>query len=560
MRRIRLIFLFLFALLPGVSIAAPVGNKPSLCTDPASCSPGYYTDHNSGCQCTSCPDGTYSAGGIVEQCTVCATTPCDPTTGEPLEPEFNDYKFTATIDLSLYDENQMGWEPVTEFGFNLGAAGTFYVDWGDGTTETIKKDNTDAVTYTHDYGTTSGTYTVKIGGLATDYSDDEYTPAISFGVDAASHSYYSQAINEISSSLGAIFPTLSDGSQPRFPFLFDIAQITAIPSGLFDGIHGAPVSNMFVEAFGGCYNLTSIPENLFAGITGNAPYMFSYTFTECYNLTSIPENLFSGITGAAEGMFADTFFACYSLADIPETLFSGVTGNAPYMFSNTFAVCEGLTSIPENLFSGITGAAEDMFASTFMGCTGITNIPEKLFAGVTGSAPDLFNSTFDSCFSLTSIPENLFSGITGAADGMFEYTFQGCSMLTGPSARINGKPLYELWPDNIAEWGNSMYYDSSGLDDYACIPTDMGGGGETCEPAPEYKFSITISSSFNEEISWGFAIAAAGTFYVDWGDGNTEKIEKTDTQYKAYIHYYTFDDSYQSYTIRIGGGGNGVQR
>ncbi|MBO5739864.1 MAG: hypothetical protein J6R52_02245, partial [Alphaproteobacteria bacterium] len=332
--------------------------------------------------------------------------------------------------------------------------------------ETIKKDNTDAVTYTHDYGTTSGTYTVKIGGLATDYSDDEYTPAISFDVDIGALSAYSQAITEISGSLGAIFPTLSDGSQPRFPSLFYRAWFTEIPSGLFDGIHGAPVSNMFEGAFAGCYNLTSVPENLFAGITGNAPYMFSDTFSNCSNLTGIPENLFSGIVGSA-----------------------------PYMFSYTFG----------------------------------------------------------DCYDLTSIPENLFSGITGAAEGMFERTFANCSNLTGPSARINGKPLYELWPDNVADWGARMYEGTTGLDDYACIPTVMGGGGETCESAPEYKFSITISSSLNGGESWGFAIAAAGTFYVDWGDGNTEKIEKTDTQYKAYIHYYTFDNSHRSYTIRIGG-------
>ena len=362
-----------------------------------------------------CPDGFYTVpynvscgAGMVDTANVPNCS--DDTSGEScLIPATSapapEYKFTATIDLSMYDDNQMGWEPVTEFGFDLGASGTFYVDWGDGTTETIEKDNTDAVTYTHDYGTTSGTYTVKIGGLATNYSDDEDTPAISFEVDIGATSAYSQAITEISGSLGAIFPTLSDGSQPRFPSLFYHARITEIPSGLFDGIHGAPVSNMFAEAFGGCHLLTSIPENLF----------------------------------------------------------SGIVGGAPYMFASTFGWCSGLTSIPEKLFSGITGAAEYMFIGTF------------------------------SDSGITSIPENLFSGITGAADGMFEYTFQGCNMLTGPSARINGKPLYELWPDNVADWGGYMYDGATGLSDYACIPTFMGGGGETCEPAPEVLCTIGIS-------------------------------------------------------------------
>ncbi|MFQ6703119.1 MAG: hypothetical protein ACLRFO_02870 [Alphaproteobacteria bacterium] len=324
------------------------------------------------------------------------------------------YKFTATIDLSLYSDNgagSFGW-PVTEFGFDLGAAGTFYVDWGDGTTETIKKDNTDAVTYTHDYGMTSGTYTVKIGGMATDYSDDEYTPAISFDVDVSAASVYSEAITEISGSLGAIFPTLSDGSQPRFVYLFYIPSITEIPSGLFDGIHGAPVSHMFDSAFYGSRNLTSIPENLFSGIVGSAPYMFNYTFSECSGLTKIPENLFSGIVGGA-----------------------------PYMFASTFMWCSNLTSIPENLFAGITGAAEGMFQYTFSYCDGLTKIPENLFSGVTYLAEHVFQSTFSYCYSLT-----------------------------GPSARINGKYLYEIWPDATYEQVGAMYHEATGLDDYGYIP------------------------------------------------------------------------------------------
>lgn len=261
------------------------------------------------------------------------------------------YKFTATIDLSLYEDN---WPPITEFGFDLGAEGTFYVDWGDGTTETIKKDNTDVVTYTHDYGTTSGTYTVKIGGMATNYSDDEDTPAIAFDVDVFASSAYSQAITEISGSLGAIFPTLSDGSQPRFPGLFSDASFAEIPPELFEGIHGAPVSNMFSLAFSYNDNLTGIPENLFSGIVGSAPYMF--------------------------------------------------------------------------------------------------------------------RSTFEWCYFLTGIPENLFSGVTDLAEGVFQTTFSYCGSLIGPSARINGKYLYEIWPDATYEQVAIMYYGAEGLDDWDNIP------------------------------------------------------------------------------------------
>ena len=324
-----------------------------------------------------CPDGFFTmpydvscGAGMVDTANVPNCS--DDTSGEScLIPATSapapEYKFTATIDLSRYSDNIYGFGmPVTEFGFNLGAAGTFYVDWGDGTTETIEKDNADGGIYTHDYGTTSGTYTVKIGGLATDYSDNEYTSAIYFYLDVSASSAYSQAITEISGSLGAIFPTLSDGSQPRFLDLFEEACFAEIPSGLFDGIHGAPVSNMFFEAF--AYN---------------------------DNLAGIPENLFSGITGAAEGMFAGTFYFC--------------------------------------------------------------------------------------------------------------------SKLTGPSARINGKYLYDLWPDNITKWGGFMYEGATGLSDYACIPTLMGGGGETCEPAPEVLCAIGISQI---KISTGMSFALYAEKYT----------------------------------------------
>ena len=219
--------------------------------------------------------------------TVAADTVATDTAVDGLIKKEEKYKFAATIDLSLYEDNiMMGFGvAVTEFGFVLNVAGTFYVDWGDGTTETIKKNNTDAVLYTHDYGTDNGTYIVQIGGLATDYSDDEMTSAIDFSMLVGFNSFYTQAITEIYGSLGAIFPTLSDGSQPRFISLFCYAgELKEIPSGLFDGIHGTAVSNMFNSAF--CYtNIHSIPDNLFAGVTGVATGMFKDAFAGTHTLT-----------------------------------------------------------------------------------------------------------------------------------------------------------------------------------------------------------------------------------------------------------------------------------
>jgi hypothetical protein len=115
----------------------------------------------------------------------------------------------------------------------------------------------------------------------------------------------------------------------------------------------------------------------------------------------------------------------------------------------------------------------NMFNGTFRNCTGLTSIPEKLFAGISGApAERVFAETFYGCTGLTSIPENLFGDISGpAASLMFDHMFFDCVNLTGPSARINGKYLYEIWPDLASTSRSYIYYNCTGLTDYANIPS-----------------------------------------------------------------------------------------
>ena len=279
---------------------------------------------------------------------------------------------------------------TTSFSFKISAAGEFVVDWGDGTVETITKANTTTTTYSHTYNT-AGTYTIGLSGQATAYNTDTYTAAINFyvGSNTSTKETNVKKIASIDGSLGAIFGTLSSdtNNQPRF----------------------------------------------------------YQTFYNASNMTgSIPENLFAGISGAP----------------------------ASYMFYGTFYNCSGLTSIPDGLFAGISGApAESMFAYTFFGCSGLTGaIPDGLFGNLTGApASNMFRQTFYNCSGLTSIPENLFGNISGTAQyQMFSRTFYNCTSLTGPSARINGQYLYEIW--YAALW--ATYKGCTGLSDYANIPSD----------------------------------------------------------------------------------------
>ena len=464
-----------------------------------------------------------------------------------IKPKPKTFPFTATTTSS-----------TSSFSFSISAAGEFWVDWGDGSdVETITKTDTNNQTISHTY-TTAGTYDIKIGGLVTKYLT--YLGAISFKSNTN--------LAGISGSLGAIFPTLANGSQPIFYATFSsCTNLTgSIPENLFAGISGAPAYQMFSSTFYGCTGLTGeIPGNLFAGVKGApARDMFYGTFSGCTGLTSIPEGLFAGISGApASCMFLDTFKNCTGLTSIPEGLFAGISGTpANYMFQQTFYNCSGLTgSIPAGLFGNLSGApASNMFSSTFSGCSGLTGeIPSGLFGELSGApAYSMFGGTFYGCTGLTGeIPLGLFGNLSGTLqNNMFTHTFNGCGGLTGKSARNpDGTYLYNAFASATSSQVGSMYSGTC-LYDNASIPSAWGPNNSCTYPEPipfdEMKFPFTITTT-SDTTSFGFYIAAAGTFYVDWGDRSAvQTITRTATDQDYITH--TYDDyNPDTYNIKIGG-------
>ena len=228
---------------------------------------------------------------------------------------------------------------TNSFTINIAAKGTFTIDWGDGTVETFNQTSAYTKTYQHNYGT-SGPQTIRLAGQATEYYSS-YDPAtISFPSKGV--------ISEIIGSLGKIFPTLADGSQPSFYQTFYYASnITRLPKKLFSGITGKPISSMFYQTFYNLYNLTEIPENLFGGLDG-APgsSMFYQTFYNCSSVKSLPNKLFGNLHGTpAISMFYGTFNNCTGLTgEIPLGFFGDYENNIKTsMFGYTFYNCSGLT-------------------------------------------------------------------------------------------------------------------------------------------------------------------------------------------------------------------------
>ncbi len=305
-----------------------------------------------------------------------------------------------TTYIALWEEDKFQIKTTNntdEFVFSMSASGNFWVDWGDGNIEYINKNNTDDIIYSHTY-TTTASYVIHFGGLATGYIDfesDEIAPAIAFGY---SDNNTADKVLAVTGSLGAIFPTLHNG-----------ANNTDYP--------------IFAATFAQCTSLTSIPSGLFSGVSGSVRYMFMQTFYGCTSLTSILSGLFSGVSGSADYMFAYTFWNCTSLTSIPSDLFRGVSGSADWMFVFTFADCTSLTSLPNSLFPNIISApTTKMFSGMFYGCTNLSGyVPATLFGNMNSNNYSVgpMENIFGNTNLNTSCPVGTRQYLTGFEDDWY---------------------------------------------------------------------------------------------------------------------------------------------
>ena len=436
-----------------------------------------------------------------------------------------------------------------EFKFWIGAKGTFYVDWDDGTTKTIEKTEFGLQEISHTYADSAANHTIKLGGMATEYqtvenmyNEFELIAIIFIKVNTEEAS----SISSIDGCLGCVFPTLANDAQPMFFYTFAMQeQLKTIPETLFDNIHDAGYPMMFAGTF--AYSgIRDVPDNLFDGVTIGRESMFEATFYGCSDLTSVGDNWFanmeriesfygnderayvfdvmfkdSGLETVGDGWFpkltyvsrgsldpesdfGDMFKNVSNLKSVGGNWFAGLktiendfafagmfdghkhlesigdgwfknleTVNGEDVFYEMFANTASLKTIPP-IFKNIKSGNERLFGAAFSGC-GLTSIPEDMFAGLTHVKRGTFTSTFYNCSALKSIPEHLFDNLDIKSDSAhlgFEGTFSNCTSLTGPSAKINGRYLYEIWPDARTSngYGLGTYENDTGLSDYDDIP------------------------------------------------------------------------------------------
>lgn len=235
------------------------------------------------------------------------------------------------------------------------AKGSFFIDWGDGGTDSCHNSIVKSCCKTHPYSDNSIPHTVEISGQATEYAD--YTDATSGDIQTikfcgASYSpgvpdafCASEWVAGISGSIGEIFPTIGNGNnpgqQPSFSHTFgSMPNLTgSIPANLFNGVHGTPVRWMFQYLFFADTGLTgSIPSNLFSGITGTAVGAFAHAFGRTTHLNChVPAALFHNIIGTVpQSMFYETFSG--SPENGPDDGFCTESGTYGWIAPDAFSV------------------------------------------------------------------------------------------------------------------------------------------------------------------------------------------------------------------------------
>ena len=198
-------------------------------------------------------------------------------------------------------------------GFKMMAAGTFYVNCGDGGTLYLNVDSnnysTDGnkgmfITNNVDIGaqiicsySTDGVKTVYFEGEATGYYSNWDNSALTFYF-----SDYRTNLAAISGDLSAVFPDLGI-NQTQHPSFFN--------------------------AFVGCSNLTEISDTLLSGYTTAQAKMF-YSMFKQTGLQELPPHLLANITSFDQSgqsyAFNEMFQGCRISGYIPSTFFQGLLG------------------------------------------------------------------------------------------------------------------------------------------------------------------------------------------------------------------------------------------
>jgi len=354
----------------------------------------------------------------------------------------NYYKNDFSFDITLGDGETFTMPTSTGYNYD------YVVYWGDGEvspTITTYDDSNRAHTYT-----SSGTYTVRVPGLIESFyvgSNSAIDTKIvsvnrwgTVGMFKQLNFYGCENLLTLPTESGKLT------NVETFNKLFYWCRsLMEIPEGL---LWGNTIATVFDNAFSIIdYNLTTIPERLFEGLTQIES--LRDIFSSSNSITSIPSGLFNGLINVLdcselfkyphslqfipEGLFDDfikvtnfagAFHLSYNITEIPESLFDNCT--EVLYFSSIFRRAEALTLIPSGLFKNCNKVTN--FSEVFYECGLVTTVPENLFR----SSEVTSYSTSFAHSGLTSIPSNLF--VSASKCTSFLRTFKSIDATTIPTS------------------------------------------------------------------------------------------------------------------------------
>jgi surface protein len=413
------------------------------------------------------------------------------------------------------------------------SAGTYTVDWGDGSSTVAIASGTQA-NYLYDYATVSGT-PITHNGLTYKQVIVTVTPTTAnltninlniknnastgfAGLSAYDSSWLDIAINGAnltsiviagvtntvvhrlleSATVGQHSASLtsyaymfngcvnlrdvsissSSSSVTTTSNMFNVCRnLTTVP--LFNTAAVTSMDNMFT----GCYSLTTVPLFNTALVTGMASM-----FSGCYSLTTVP--LFN--TAAVTSM--NTMFStCASLTTVPLFNTASVTGMA-----NMFSTCTSLTTVP--LFN--TAAVTSM-GSMFSGCSSLTTVPLFNTAAVTS-----MGSMFSGCSSLTSLPALNASSVNGAPSSIFS-TCVNLSKIAMTGFRFT----FSVTALKLSKTSLELLFSNLGIGTSQTLTITTNPGADTAVSltGTTAAQSTTITMASTAGLSTGMSVSGTGT-------------------------------------------------
>jgi len=259
---------------------------------------------------------------------------------------------------------------------NITSSGTYTVDWGDGTSNTVAASNTVAQ-HKYDWNNVSSSTLTTRGyrqAIITITPTTTNLTSINLStkyVDATTifpGTYVNRVLESIIS--GPSLTTIVLSSNTSSMGLMEQTQILSTGNNC-----------SLANAYSYCYNLQNI-----VGISANLGYIsnLNNTFSFCYRLQTIPVFTTTLVTNMS-GMFN----SCTSLISVPILSLTNCIS-----LNGTFGSCQNLINAP----AWDTATVTDM-ANMFQLCSSLTNVPLYNTSNVTSMA-----NMFSSCYSLKTCP------------------------------------------------------------------------------------------------------------------------------------------------------------